>query len=624
MEIRTLQGLSGIQVKVFMSETKPRRKLAAILAADVVNFSMMMGENEDRTLRNLKACRALTDECITANHGRVFGSAGDSIIAEFASPVDAVVAATEFQRNLRLRNEGVVEEDRMLFRVGLNLGDVIVEGENLYGDGVNVAARLEALAEPGGISLSGKFHDEVCRKLEMSFVSTGEQEMKNIRNPVQTYKIEISEIDDIDSKTSAETASRETFSEVKEDQSSDSKPPAIAVLPFSNMSGDHEQEYFADGITEDIITNLSLWRTFPVISRNSSFTFRGQSHNLRQVATELGARYIVEGSVRKGGNRVRITAQLIDADEDHHLWSEKWDRTLEDIFDVQDEVSEAIARRVAPSVTGHEQNRLTRKHPENLNAWEVYLQGLRCFHERSRTDYEDPGLTQARQYFERAIALEPSNSDAHAYLSLCSMWELTQRITKNPEKKLDEIMAHGRKAESLNPENPVALTGIATAYFFRGDHPTALNYAQRAVRFNPSYAFSLSWLALAQVHSSDFQLGEQSILKGIELSPADPDLDHFHGTLYFALLGQGRYGEALEAIDKALHQHKQGLMLGFRAAVLGHLERGVEAKEALDHYLALRPNLKTREDYRRIFVPNSALAAPIIEGLIKAGWEPEK
>ena len=183
-----------------MTENKPRRKLAAILAADVVNFSMMMGEDEDRTLKNLKACRALTDESITANHGRVFGSAGDSIIAEFASPVDAVVAATEFQRNLRLRNEGVAEKDRMLFRVGLNLGDVIVEGENLYGDGVNVAARLEALAEPGGISLSGKFHDEVCRKLDMSFVSTGEQEMKNIRSPVQTYKIEISEIEDLEAK----------------------------------------------------------------------------------------------------------------------------------------------------------------------------------------------------------------------------------------------------------------------------------------------------------------------------------------------------------------------------------------------------------------------------------------
>jgi adenylate cyclase len=609
-----------------MANSGPRRKLAAILAADVVGFSKMMGENEDRTLSNLKACRTLTDEAIKLNHGRIFGSAGDSVIAEFASPVDAVVAATEFQRNLRDRNEGVSDEDQMLFRVGLNLGDVIIEGDNLYGDGVNVAARLEAAAEPGGITLSGKFHDEVSRKLDMSFISTGEQVMKNITNPVPTYKIEVSALPKAEASTetkpSIETSSEDQGSTL--DRSLDEKPPAIAVLPFANMSGDPEQEYFADGISEDIITNLSLWRTFPVISRNSSFTFRGQSHNLKQVAQELGARYIVEGSVRKGGNRVRITAQLIDTDEDHHLWSEKWDRTLEDIFDVQDEVSEAIARRVAPSVTGHEQVRLIRKRPDNLSAWEEYLQGLRCFHERQHTDQEDPGLEQARQHFERAVQLEPSHSDAHAYLGMTSMIELTQRITKDPGKTLDEIMSHGRKAESLNPENPLALMSIAAAYFFRGDHPTALDYAQRAVKFNPSNSSGLFWQGLVQVHIGEYQQGEESILKGIELNPAAPNMNHYNATHYFALLGQERYDEALVAIDKALRQHKSGHHLGFRAAVLGHLERGSEGKAALNQYLTLRPNLKTRDDYRSIFVPKSALADPIIEGLVQAGWEPEE
>ena len=609
-----------------MAESGPRRKLAAILAADVVGFSKLMGENEDRTLRNLKACRSLTDEAIKLNHGRIFGSAGDSVIAEFGSPVDAVVAATEFQRNLRDRNEGVSDEDQMLFRVGLNLGDVIIEGDNLYGDGVNVAARLEASAEPGGITLSGKFHDEVCRKLDMSFVSTGEQVMKNITNPVPTYKIEVSALPKAETSPKTEpiieTSAEDQVS--TSDQGLEEKPPAIAVLPFTNMSGDPEQEYFADGITEDIITNLSQWRTFPVISRNSSFTFRGQSHKLKQVAQELGARYIVEGSVRKGGNRVRITAQLIDADEDHHLWSEKWDRTLEDIFDVQDEVSEAIARRVAPSVTGHEQKRLTRKRPENLSAWEEYLQGLRCYYERPRTDYEDPGLTQARIHFENAIELDPTLSDAHAYLAIFGASHLTQRISKDPEKTLDEMLFHGRKAEALNPENPLSLLGISIAHFFRGIHPTALDHAQRAVQFNPSFAMSHFWLGLAEVHSGEYQQGESSILKAFELSPADPYLMHFHGVLYFACLGQEKYEEALEAIDKALIRHPDvGHHLGFRAAVLGHLERGPEAQEALDRYLTLRPDLKVRDDYRRIFVPNSALADPIIEGLVKAGWEPE-
>jgi len=291
---------------------------------------------------------------------------------------------------------------------------------------------------------------------------------------------------------------------------------------------------------------------------------------------------------------------------------------------VQDEVSEAIARRVAPSVTGHEQNRLVRKRPENLSAWEEYLQGLRSFHERQRTDYEDEGLTQARQHFERAIELEPSHSDAYAYLGLCSMWELVQRITKDPEQTLDEIMVHGRKAESLNHENPLALMSIASAYFFRGNHPTALDHALRAVQFNPSFALSFYWQGLVQVHIGEYQQGESSILKAFELSPADPELMHFQGLLYFACLGQEKYEEALDAIDKALLRHPDvGHHLGFRAAVLGHLERGPEAKAALDRYLTLRPNLKVRDDYRRIFVPNSALADPIIEGLVKAGWEPE-
>ena len=613
-----------------MPESTPRRKLAAILAADVVSFSKKMGENEDRTLNNLKSCRAITDKSIEIHHGRIFGSAGDSIIAEFASPVDALLAAVEFQKNIRDRNNELDTSDQMQFRVGLNLGDVIVEGDNLYGDGVNVAARLESLAEPGGISVSGKIHDEVRRKLDLSFVSRGPQEMKNIEEPVPTFKVELGNASKVLEAFSAPTTAEpqnppHAVHNTEAPTTEDAKIPAIAVLPFVNMGGDPEQEYFADGITEDIITNLSLWRTFPVISRNSSFTFRGQSHNLRQVATELGARYIVEGSVRKGGNRVRITAQLIDAEEDHHLWSEKWDRTLEDIFDVQDEVSEAIARRVAPSVTGYEQKRLIRKRPENLSAWEVYLQGLRCYNERQRTDHEDPMLSEARRHFEKAIELDPSLSDSHAYLAITGSAELIYFTTKDPQKTLNEMMSDGRMAESLNAENPLAFIGISAAYFLRGNHPTAKDYAKKAVQFNPSFSFSYLWLGLSQVHFGDFHDGESSILKGIELSPTDPDMNHFRATLYFAYLGQSKYEDALREIEHGLHQHQDaGHLLGFRAAVLGHLEGGPEAKAALKHYLALRPNLKTREDYRRIFIPNSALADPIIEGLCLAGWEPDE
>jgi len=607
-----------------MSDQAPIRKLAAILVTDLVGFSKKMGEDENRTLRNLKACRVIIDDAIASNRGRIFGSAGDSVIAEFASPVDASSAAVEFQRNLRDRNAAVPPEDQMLFRVGLNLGDVIAEGDNLFGNGVNVAARLEPLAEPGGILVSGKFHEEVRRKLDLGFVDKGSREMKNIEEPVPTFKVLLGhEGEETPAEAPSAKPSDPSPTPPPKAAEAEAKVPAIAVLPFTNMGGDPEQEYFADGITEDIITNLSLWRTFPVISRNSSFAFRGQGQNLKQVATELGARYIVEGSVRKGGNRVRITAQLIDAEEDHHLWSEKWDRTLEDIFDVQDEVSEAIARRVAPSVTGHEQNRLSRKRPESLSAWEEYLQGLRCFHERQRTDREDPGLTEAHRHFEKAVELDPAFSDAYAYLSICGAWELAQYLTDDPEETSKQMMAHAGKAETLNPESPLALVSIATNCFMQGDHLAARDYAQRAVRFNPSFSMGYLWLGQGQVHSGDFQQGEGNLLKAFELSPTDPDLSHFHVAFYFACLGQGKYEEALQSCDKALRRHPdQGFILGFRAAVLGHLQRP-EAKAALERYLALRPNLKTRDDYRRLFIANSALADPIIEGLIKAGWEPE-
>ena len=521
-----------------MTDSKPRRKLAAILAADVVGFSRMMGENEDRTLSNLKACRSITDESITANHGRIFGSAGDSIIAESASPVDAVVAATDFQRSLKQRNEEVDKENRMEFRVGLNLGDVIVEGENLYGDGVNVAARLEALAEPGGISLSGKFHEEICRKLDMTFTSTGEQEMKNIHHPIPTYKIEISEFSKQTSQNASEDSEKRENAFQIQSEKSDKNPPSIAVLPFKNMSGDPEQDYFVDGITEDIITNLSLWRTFPVISRNSSFTFKDKSLNLTDVANDLGARYIVEGSVRKGGNRLRITAQLIDAQGDHHLWSEKWDRTIEDIFDVQDEVSEAIARRVAPSVTGNELKRLSRIRPKNLSAWEEYLQGLKSYNDRNYSDTDNQGLREACQHFERAISLDETLSDAYAYLALCGFWDLVHFTSEDSKATLEMMKNRGRKAETLNPENPLALIGLAAHYFFSGDFVNAINHAEKAVNYNPSYALSLWWLGLIQAHAGKFQEAETVILKALELSPVDPEIERIYGALYCSYLGQ--------------------------------------------------------------------------------------
>ena len=609
-----------------MADSGPRRKLAAILAADVVGFSKKMGEDEDRTLSNLKACRSLTDAAIKQNHGRIFGSAGDSVIAEFASPVDAVVAATEFQRNIRDRNEGVSDEDQMLFRVGLNLGDVIIEGDNLYGDGVNVASRLEASAEPGGITLSGKFHDEVCRKLDMSFVSTGEQVMKNITSPVQTYKIEVSSLP----KTEPSPKTEPIIETSAEDRISSSeqalveKPPTIAVLPFSNMSGDSEQDYFVDGITEDIITNLSLWRTFPVISRNSSFTFKGKSMNLKDAAKELGSRYIVEGSVRKGGQRVRITAQLIDAEHDHHLWSEKWDKNLEDIFDIQDEVSASIAAQINPTLEDYERERIERVKPSNYNAWETYLKSLQIFNNRNPSDHEDIELKKAQSLCEKSIELDDSMSLAYSLLAKICEWELLQFTTDDSKKTLDEMLTYAKKAEELDSKNPIAVYGIARHYFFSGKFDQSKFYSERAVQLNPSFPDAQNILGQSLVHSGKFAESEKHFLKAIELNPLDPNAILYKDGLFFAQMGLGNYEIAYSLIEECISQFsKAGFYKGFRAAVLGYLDKKSEAKNALDVYLSLRPNLKTKDDYKKIFVPNSSLADIIIEGLCLAGWEPE-
>ena len=608
-----------------MTETGPRRKLAAILVADTVGFSKMMGENEDRTLKNLKACRTLIDDAITANHGRIFGSAGDSVIAEFGSPVDAIVAATEFQRDLRDRNEGVSEEDQMMFRVGLNLGDVIIEGENLYGDGVNIAARIEAAAEPGGISLSGKFHDEVNRKLDMNFVDTGEKVMKNISNPVSTYKIDVSILSNMNNSSSSLVISPKDDDAVQASfEETEDAPPTIAVLPFLNQSNDPDQDYFVDGITEDIIANLSLWRTFPVISRNSSFAYKDQTINIKEVAAELGANYIVQGNVRKGGQKIRIMAQLIDTGTDHLLWSERWDKNLEDIFDVQDEVSTAIAAQVNPTLQGYESDRIERTRPNNFNAWEVYLKALHIFNGRNPTDHKDIELEKARDLCEQAVELDSTMSNAHSLLSEICIQELLHFTTKDSTKTRDELLQHGRKASELDLKNPTAMNSISRYYFFSGDFEQAKQYSERAIKLNPSYPDGQNSLGQALVHSGKFSESEKYFQKAIELNPLDANAIVYKDGLFFAQMGQNNFDIAYSLIKECIsHFSEAGFYKGFKASVMGYLDKGPEALVALNEYLELRPNLKKREDYKKIFVPNSSLADILIEGLVRAGWEPE-
>ena len=608
-----------------MAENTPRRKLAAILAADVVGFSKLMGENEERAYKNLRACRALTDAAIKENHGRIFHTAGDSVLAEFGSAVDAMVAAVEFQRNLRNRNESLEESDQMHFRVGLNIGDVIIEGDNLYGDGVNIAARLESSAEKGGISLSGKFHDEVARKLEIGFVSTGEQEMKNIASPVATYKVEISNLndsgktshikEDISSKSYNSGSRSDVIIEPNStiDTSQNEKPPAIAVLPFTNMSGDEEQEYFADGITEDIITNLSLWKTFPVISRNSSFTYKGKNVNMKEVAEELSVRYIVEGSVRKGGNKVRITAQLIDASEDHHIWSNRWDRSLDDIFEVQDEVSSAIAAVVSPAVKEQEGKRVVKKQTKNINAWDEYLRALSCYNNREGND-------AVKEHCFKSIELDPKISDNYVLLCYSGYTEIFNHEYQNKRKENESIYhQNAQKAFDLDPDNPDAIIVLSRSYNLKKDFDKRLSLMQKAVKINPNHAAAHYDYGLALTNIKDFQKAKEHVLKALELAPSGPDRERYlTGGMWLIHIGLKDFGEALKNIEYMLEKMPSfsggyGFMASLHA-LQGNLDK---AKEYLSKYKELRPNVKSLKDYEK--VAPTIVKEIVMEGLEKAG-----
>jgi len=389
-----------------MTEERVQRRLAAILAADVVGYSRLMGEDETGTLTQLKSLRSeLLEPKLEEYGGRIVNTAGDGFLIEFPSAVYAVEYAIDAQQMLAKRNEPLPENRRIQFRMGINLGDVIVDGDEIYGDGVNIAARLEALAEPGKICVSAMVRAGVRGKLDIAFDDLGDQSLKNIAEPVHVYGI------------------APVYKGLEGERLGISSAllhrPAVAVLPFENLSGDPEQEYFADGLTEDIITALSSWRFFPVIARNSTFAYKNKSPDIRQVEKELGARYVIEGSVRKAASRVRVTAQLINADTGHHVWAERFDRDLEDIFDLQDEITGKIAAVVAPELVRAESERSATKRPENLDAWDYCQRGKFLMNEISKSS-----VNSARGLFEHAVTLDPNFVDAWSGIAHTCQCEL--------------------------------------------------------------------------------------------------------------------------------------------------------------------------------------------------------
>ena len=580
------------------------RKIAVIFVTDVVAFSKMMEKNEDETLRSFRSCRDILDNLFKEHGGRIFNTAGDSVLAEFQSAVSAVICAKEFQKLIRERNANVAEDAAMQFRIGLNMGDVIVEGENLYGEGVNVAARLEALSQPGGVCLSKSILDFVNKKTELVFNNLGEQKVKN--TTVHAYDLADPELE----KRSLESAGTEKTEEA-------SKPPAIAVLPFKNMSGDEEQEYFADGITEDIITNLSLWKTFPVISRNSSFTYKGKDVNLKNISEELGVRYVVEGSVRKGGNKVRITAQLIDATEDHHLWSNKWDRSLDDIFEVQDEVSSAIAAVVSPAVKEQEGKRVVKKQTKNINAWDEYLRALSCYNNRESNEV-------IREHSYKSIELDPKISDTYVLLCYSGYGEIFNH-EKQDKRSENEAIYHqnAQRAYDLDPDNPDAIIVLSRSFNLKKEYDKRLSLMEKAVKINPNHAAANYDYGLALTNIKDFEKAKEHALKALELTPSGPDRERYlQGGLWLIHIGLKDFDEAIKSMEYMLEKNPGFTgAYGFMAS-LHALKGNIDiAKGHLAKYQELRPKVKTLKDYEK--VAPTIVKEIIMDGLEKAGMPKE-
>jgi adenylate cyclase len=448
------------------------RRLAAILAADVVGYSRLMAEDETGTLDRLKSLRKeLVQPKITEHGGRIVKLMGDGLLAEFSSVVEAVQCAVEVQQAMAEREANVPEDRCIRLRVGVNLGDVIVEGSDIYGDGVNVAARLEALAEAGSVYISDVVSQSIGTKLDLDLEDLGEHHVKNIPRAVHVFRVRFAANDPRPQQRGAGTEAHLAIPH----------KPSIAVLPFSNMSGDPDQDYFSDGITEDIITALSKIRWFFVIARNTTFTYKEQNVDVKQVAKDLGVRYVMEGSVRKAGDRVRVTAQLIDAKTGGHVWADRYDRDLADIFELQDEMTQTIVAAIEPELSSVERERARRKPPGSLDAWGSYQRGLWHLHRFTKSDNEE-----AEQLFQRAAKLDPGFSGAFMGLAIVGYWDVLFGHAKSPEETLAKAFTAAHTAVSLDDKDAMAHWALGRVYTQMGESEAASPNWKRRSRLIPA------------------------------------------------------------------------------------------------------------------------------------------
>jgi adenylate cyclase len=553
-----------------MTDERIERRLAAILAADVVGYSRLMGQNEEGTLAALKNVRrTLVDPAIAAHRGRIVKTTGDGLLVEFASAVDAVRCAIEVQADMAVRNGDLDRDSRLDFRVGVHVGDIIIDDNDIFGDGVNIAARLEGIAEPGAICISEDAHRQVRGKIDAAFHEMGPQALKNIAEPVHTWQIRVH------GAPAAAQASAAPSPALPD-------KPSIAVLPFQNMSGDSEQEYFADGMVEDIITALSRFKSLFVIARNSSFTYKGKAIDIRNVGRELGVRYVLEGSVRKAGNRVRITAQLIEAASNRHLWADKFDGGLEDVFDLQDQVTSAVVGLIAPRLEMAEIERARQKPTEKLDSYDHYLRGMTALYGRSPSE--------AYPLFKNAIQRDPDYAAAHAMLAWSLLLQQAVRGSPLSEESRDEAIRHARVASRLADEDAFSLARAGHVLTYLGhEYDLGASMVQQAVDLNPNLAaawYSRGWVTLLCVEGSE---SVDSFDRMLRLSPLDPLKAGAWCGKSWALFSLERYeegrAEALKAVQQGADAHSLSA-LAANAVGGGH---AAEAREAVARILRFNP-----------------------------------
>lgn len=578
------------------------RRLAAIMDADVVGYSRLIRSDEDGTLAALKS--VLTDLIgpkIAEHHGRVVKFMGDGVLAEFASVVEAVRAAAEMQQALAERNEVLPKGQRIAFRIGVNLGDVVIDGDDIHGDGVNVAARLEGLAEPGGVCVSAAVYDQVRDRIELPFEDLGEQRVKNIDRPVRVWRWV-----------------RDTVASLpKVDQTNMPLPerPSIVVLPFNNMSRDAEQEYFSDGITEDVITDLSKASGLFVIARNSAFVYKDKTFSVPHVCRELGVKFALEGSIRKVGNRVRVTAQLIDGSSGGHLWAERYDRELTDIFAVQDDITQQIVTALKVTLSEAEKSRIVDGGTNDVNAHDLFLRGRELIRgvKKDREMFD-----QATACFRRAIELDPNYAAPYAGLGMAYVLDHQNRWSETPETSLDQAERFSSWAIARDDQDPYAHLVASLVAMFRMDYQRWADEADRALSLNPNFAPALNARGVVHIYTGQPEMAVPYIERAMRLDPAvQQQYVHFLGTAYFVA---GDYETAVALFrDRIAINPTTDLSRAFLASALGHLGKLDEAGEVWRELKEINPRYSPVEHIGRLPFRDSSDAEKFTVGLRKAG-----